>query len=247
MDSGGRSKQRFLFSLGVFSIYCLLRFIIYHYFPVTDVDSWIKRDALMNLPRLICLSLLLIFVIDKKGELLPNKQGVKVAMVALPVLVMPLFVRSLFFETRVFSDESLFIVLISSFVVGFFEETLFRGSIFDSLANSFSNRDSVLVSSVLFTIFHFQSQSIIDFPQIFLLGIIFAILRLYKVSLFWLAILHSVFDCIVLFWSPSEQMKLEWSSYELIFYIFVAAIYWWRLPAMRLKSFDRNQKRGFQE
>jgi hypothetical protein len=64
-----------------------------------------------------------------------------------------------------------------------------------------SGFSAVVLSNVLFAAFHFQAQPVRAWPSIFLLGVIFAHLRLRGLSLGWLALLHGVLDA-GWFWFP---------------------------------------------
>lgn len=210
-------QKKFIISISIVATYMILRFFIYAQIPVFDLNSWVFRDSIMNLPRILCLLLTIFVVINKRNvrtEFLTGSRKIKSLFLICILLICMLLARSFFYGRFDYSGNSLIIVILNSFVVGFFEETLFRGAIFESLKKWIGSNGAAFWSSVLFMIYHVQAQNLIEFPLIFLLGLLFAILKGEGFSLINLALLHAIFDSVALIWIPSSQSKLIWSIFE---------------------------------
>lgn len=228
-----------LISISVLLLYVLIRFIIYEHFTVASFEGWVQRDWIMNLPRMICFFLLLIFGFEfqeERKKLLPNSEGMKLSIVMGIILCGTLLVRSFWLDIQTYSYDIVTKLVIGSIVVGFFEETLFRGCIFSSLRKVLGPMPAVIGSAVLFMVFHFQAQSFVEFPLILLLGVLFAMLKMDGVSLFWLSILHATYDILVFLWIPSSDAIVFWKIFECLIIICVVASYVSRRPLRRYST-----------
>ena len=89
------------------------------------------------------------------------------------------------------------IFAIHTIFTGISEEMLFRGYILGNLLTRYSEFKGVIISSILFTIIHVSSQqTIIDYLDIFLMGIILAELFLISGSLYLPIGVHFISDFI---------------------------------------------------
>jgi membrane protease YdiL (CAAX protease family) len=89
-----------------------------------------------------------------------------------------------------FSGNDLFIEFGMLLIVAFYEEIVFRGYILNNLMESFNKWIALLLSAVLFTVFHLDNPSINIIPliNIFLAGILLGVNYVYTKNL-WFAIL----------------------------------------------------------
>lgn len=213
-------KRNFYYALGILIAYCIFRLFIYLELPAHDYDSWVIRDTVMNVPRLICFGLL-IFIVYRKYKIQDvtspiGSEKIKILWVSAFLMLM-IALRMPFFELYSHPWKSLVILTISSLIVGFFEEILFRGAIFDSLKKWRGTGFAILCSSALFLLFHIQAQKIETFPLIFLLGILFSLLRLHGATLLQLSILHAIYDVLVLLWIPTAELNTVWVAFEFLY------------------------------
>ena len=89
-----------------------------------------------------------------------------------------------------FSGNDLFIALGLMLIIAFYEEIVFRGYILNNLMESFNKWVALIISAVLFAIFHIDNPSmgIIPLINIFLAGILLGMNYIYTKNL-WFAIL----------------------------------------------------------
>lgn len=235
-ESKALFKKHFVISLWVLFLYCLCRYVIYSQVAVVDFESWLRRDSLSNFPRILCFLLLIYFVLrDRTKELLPNLGGVQKALFFGFCILLSVVIRFFMAGVTSYPFDLLILAILSSFVVGFFEEALFRGGIFDSLSGWLGAKAAVLCSSVLFVLFHIQAQNVKSFPLIFLLGIVFALMRRDGVSLFVLAMIHSLYDSVILILQPSEENWLMLYVLEFCFFGGVLILYFLAYQSKRIE------------
>jgi len=100
------------------------------------------------------------------------------------------FSKHLQWTDIIFSGRDLFIELGMLLIVAFYEEMVFRGYILNNLMESFNKWIALIISAILFTLFHIDNPSInaIPFVNIFLAGILLGINYVYTRNL-WFAIL----------------------------------------------------------
>jgi membrane protease YdiL (CAAX protease family) len=190
-------------SLAVICAYVLIRGWVYHCFPVTSVESWFWRDTLMSAPRLGAFSVLLFLNRHESAVRfdLPARDFGKAALLGF----VPVALWAFYFSGgtgAAYTRTMMFIGLFTSLIVGAFEEYAYRGPLLFALRQRLSLFASIAVSSLIFTVYHFQAQSLRMWGAIFLAGVIFANLRFRGLSLGWLALIHGIADAF-LFFFPS--------------------------------------------
>ena len=215
----------------IIGAYCVARYFVYKVVVVNSLQSWIFRDATMDIPRTIGLIASLWYGFRRWGtrRLGFHTNGVKVVFWAsLFILSLELLNCELRKGYFPLSASALFIFVSSSLLVGFFEEILFRGVLFNSLRDWKGLGWAMWGSAILFTIFHIQAQPVATWSGIFLFGLFFSFLRRSNISIIWLAVMHGVYDSIVgllgklgathpmLYWKPIYL--LIWSLACIFYY-----------------------------
>lgn len=208
--------------------YVFLRDVIYIYYPVHVQSDWAYRDIIMNIPRLICLIVIITVQKLKKLESVihVNATGKTHTFYVGFFLLILIPLRSFFLETQKLQSDLIVWIILGSFLVGFFEEGLFRGLLFDSLKKQLGSLFAIVFSAVLFSIFHLQVVPFNELPSIFLIGCIFALLRDKNVSLFMLSLLHSVYDVFIIFWLPITSLTAPWLIFEMICLAVIALVFY---------------------
>jgi len=149
----------------------------------------------MSVPRLCAFAALL--VLNRSWNLarfdLPLKGFGKAALLGLPPMALWIFYFS-GSDGEAFSPFMKFLGLVTSLIVGLFEEYAFRGPLLFALRQRLSLFSTIAVSNVLFAAYHVQAEPVRFWPVIFLTGVIYANLRFRGLSLGWLAIIHGVTD-----------------------------------------------------
>ncbi|MGA2029125.1 MAG: CPBP family intramembrane glutamic endopeptidase [Verrucomicrobiota bacterium] len=105
-----------------------------------------------------------------------------------------------------FASYMMLIGFFTSLVVGVFEEYAFRGPLLFALRQRLSLFTTIVLSNILFAIYHFQAEPFRFWAAIFLTGVIYANLRFRGLSLGWLALIHGVTDAFFFFF-PSISPK----------------------------------------
>ncbi len=207
--------------------YVVARDLIYTYYPVETHSDWAFRDIIMMIPRLLCLVCLVFVQKWKKLESVVNGSivGKKYTLYIGIFLISLIPLRALFVETQRLQSDLLFWIIWGSFLVGFFEEGLFRGLFFDSMKTQKGSFIAILFSTFLFMIFHIQVVPANELPTIFLIGIIFALLRDKNVSLFMLSLLHAVYDSFIIFWLPVSSLTSAWIMIEIFCLTILALVF----------------------
>jgi membrane protease YdiL (CAAX protease family) len=200
-----------------------VRAVIYHFMPVTSLETWFVRDTVMSLPRLVgFVSLLLLnryrwktvpFDIRVRDWERPALLGG--ILIALHTVYWagsggPLYPRGIAAGA-----------LVTTVFVGLFEEYAFRGTLLSGLRGLISPLQTVILSNVAFTVYHVQAQRVSFWPSIFLIGAILACMRLRGVSLFWLAAVHIVIDDVYFF--VGLGMPSPFSMHNIVFNICLLA------------------------
>jgi membrane protease YdiL (CAAX protease family) len=195
-------------SLSVICGYVLIRGCVYHFFPITSLESWFFRDTLMSLPRFGAFTTLLLLNRSwnaSRFDLLPKDFGRAVLMGFVPTALWILYFSGSQGET--YPPFMKFVGFFTSLIVGAFEEYAFRGPLLSALCQQLSVFTATILGSVLFTVYHFQAQSFQAWIAIFLTGVIYANLRLRGLGLGWLALIHGITDAS-LFMFPSQNPAL---------------------------------------
>jgi membrane protease YdiL (CAAX protease family) len=145
------------------------------------------------------------------GIILPKKTGVDV-IISFLIIVFQLaliygFSLLFLFSTNdlFFGSEFLHYSIIRGLYPGITEEILFRGYVFNILKKKFSVNKSILISSLLFGLYHLVSSlPTIEWPNIVqmihtaFIGVMFCVFRVASNSLLGPIVMHSLYD-IVLF------------------------------------------------
>ncbi len=207
-----QSNHAILFSLLPVCAYIGVRYLIYGMLPASSITQWFIRDCIMTIPRLLAFGALL-FVNRKFDGLVPfdfglsRNSGTMFWVSSLIVIYVVSFVLRGWYPWL--ANGELIIVLLTSIVVGVFEEYAFRGMILGHLLRRVPTIAAVLLSSLLFTIYHWQAQPLNTWFGIFFTGIAFAIARLQGVSLFWLALAHGIIDWGFFFFDSQFNLTSE--------------------------------------
>jgi len=91
-----------------------------------------------------------------------------------------------------FNPQTFFVDAGTLMLLAFSEELLFRGYILNNLMESFNKWAALIISAVLFALFHLSNPGIstIPFVSIFLAGILFGINYIYTKNLWFSILLH---------------------------------------------------------
>ena len=197
-----RGSSALVGSVLVIGWYMLVRACVYQWLPVVSVETWFVRDTWMTIPQLLAFAALL--MMNRRWEVaawtMPWREGARAVGLGWVPVGLYLFYFSAG-EGPSFKVPMMGVGFFTSLVVGLFEECAFRGALLAALAQRFSLFSAVVLSNVMFAAFHIQAQPVAAWPSIFLLGVIFAHLRLRGLSLGWLAMVHGVLDA-AWFWFP---------------------------------------------
>lgn len=185
-------------------IYSLLFYLCICFFPFNRLFSNIYVALLIKIIFFVCLILFLIKDNDK--EMIYD--GEKIPTLFLPLIIGVFSNYFLFFFGKWKINEIDFLLLFEeimfSIVISFCEEILFRHLLFNYLEKHFKRKRiySILISSMIFSVFHFLNAFTIDFFSLictilytFALGIVLCIVRI-KSKLIYAIIGHSLFNII---------------------------------------------------
>lgn len=217
-------------ALLVIGVYMLARAAVRDLFPVTSQETWFTRDTVMCLPRLAAFALL--FYFNRHWQLVrfdfPAKDLARLALRG----SIPLALWVFYFSGSRGDDFMPWMIalgFITSMVVGLFEEYAFRGPLLAGLAKRWSDFPAVLVSSLLFTVYHYPVQPVASWGSIFLTGIVMANLRLRGISLGALSLLHGLIDASYFLFSDITQDPFNFHGLVLQLGLFCYAL--WTRPA----------------
>lgn len=199
--------------------YMIARAIIYAKYPVESESDWAQRDLIMNFPRTGGV-IAVLFLLKQKFRFVSLNSllniDAKMIFAMFLVLILPTF-TPLFVGTYIVPTSLLLTLTISSLFVAVFEEVLFRWGLYDLLTEKLGWIHAMVISSFVFSVFHLQAQPLHALPSLFIYGVIFCLLRLNGVSLFWLILLHFVFDSAVFLFIPTEEVPSAWLAFELVY------------------------------
>ena len=223
--------------------YIISRSFIYALMPITSDTDWFWRDVVMDLPRFIWALVALYLGYRTWGW---QKLGFSLER---PILAMGVGIALLLVEA-VFSlmgqrpfvlpNYALFIFYVSSFMVGFFEEILFRGVLLNALRDWKGSLIALWGSTFVFTVYHIQAQPYHAWPGIFTVGFVLALLRLNNVSMLWLILFHGVNDCVLGIVGRMIDVEMKpFYNLALIMIAVCAAIYLRINRSMPVKSSSR--------
>ncbi|MBL0350196.1 MAG: CPBP family intramembrane metalloprotease [Elusimicrobia bacterium] len=178
-------------SLIITASYMAIRALIYFLYPVSSLDDWFYRDILMCGPRLLGLFLAVwLFRSEPEGDISRSGWAYLYAVLLL-ISHLPDFLQK---GWEPWPIHMVYVGIATSLVVGLFEEYLFRGALLSGLVRQLPLPWAIVISSLIFTVYHVQAQSLIGWPGIFLVGIVFANLRVLGFGLLSLSILHGLID-----------------------------------------------------
>ncbi|MCJ8341691.1 MAG: CPBP family intramembrane metalloprotease [Cetobacterium sp.] len=138
----------------------------------------------------------------------------------------------------------LIIIFISTFLVGFSEEVMFRGILLHSFTNKGKIYSGLIVSSILFALLHSVNMfggvtfggMVTQVCTSFLLGIYFAPLAIKLESLIPLIIFHWLWDCILVSSSVLEINLNIIPLFQIIFNILLGIILWKLIKLDKFKN-----------
>jgi membrane protease YdiL (CAAX protease family) len=205
--------RQFLAGLTIAAGYIVVRALVYAQLPVNSVESWCERDAIMCLPRFI--AFILAFEVMRRRQSPAENwklQDWPRALLSGAILTALCCYHWSQGSGETFTLEQAGLGIVASIFVGFWEEAVCRGVLFNSLRELTSVHIAIFGTSFLFTIFHIQAQAVSAWPGIFLIGIIFASLRARGMSLLELALIHSVVDAAYFFF-PANSPGFAWPTF----------------------------------
>ena len=85
----------------------------------------------------------------------------------------------------------------------------------EALRTSFDDSKALVVSALIFMIFHVQAQPLYTWPHLFAAGIQYGALRLMGVSLVWLIIAHAAYDTFI-FYLESSQPNMGYFIFTML-------------------------------
>lgn len=238
IDGMQRHSSALIGSLGIIVAYVLIRSCVYHFFPVTSQETWFFRDTLMSIPRLGAFATLVLlnrFWHAARFDL-PFKDFGRVALLGLVPVALWVFYFS-GGQGGIFTPFKRFVGFFTSLVVGVFEEYAFRGPLLFALRQRLSLLSTVVLSSVLFAIYHVQAQPLRSWVAIFLTGVIYANLRFRGLSLGWLAVIHGVTDAF--FFAFPDMNPSMFGFYGLVLQTGLLAYVVMTFPWEKLREDDK--------
>ena len=166
------SKPAYL-ALAIIAAYVAARHSIYQAVPLFDYTTWLNRDMVMSVPRLIGLILCLL-VISRRGGPRRWGWGFRLAWLGGAALVlttaMEIFLMKSPAAEATFSPRQLLLGWLSTGPVALFEEAAFRSVLFLSLRRRMSPLAAALLSSLAFAVYHIEAQSVTVWPYTFAFG-----------------------------------------------------------------------------
>jgi len=192
-----RHSSALIGSLAVICAYVLVRGCVYHFFPVTSQETWFFRDTLMSIPRLGAFAALLLLnrIWNASRFDLPLRDFARAALMGFVPMALWVFYFSAG-HGEAFTPFMMLVGFFTSLAVGAFEEYGFRGPLLSALRQRLSLFAAIVLSNVLFAIYHVQAQPPRFWAAIFLTGVIYANLRCRGLSLGWLAAIHGMTDAL---------------------------------------------------
>ncbi|MEQ1677104.1 MAG: CPBP family intramembrane glutamic endopeptidase, partial [Chitinophagaceae bacterium] len=121
-------------------------------------------------------------------------------------------------------DRQIAIGFATSMIVALFEEYLFRGVLFTAFQKYMSPLKTLLLTSFLFMVYHYQAQPLVGWPYLFIMGVLFGNFRLRGTGLCRLILLHGLVDA-AFFLYPQQDPGL--TGTDLWAY---AGLFIWRVP-----------------
>ncbi len=189
--------------LSVILAYMALRAVIYRLLPAYSASDWFAQDAWMTLPRFGGFVALLFMnrVLWKRFELdVDLRRYQRAVLSGIPLIGLDLWALVETCGHR-WPPYARIGALFTTPFVGVFEEYACRGVVLQALLANGSTLNAIALSSLLFTIYHVEARPLSAWPAIFLTGVVLANYRIRGLSIFWLAIIHTVIDTIYFFFA----------------------------------------------
>lgn len=147
-----------------------------------------------------------------------DRKGVKWAV---SLLILPTFIALLLAVTVMASgthtDQNRILLQLFAFciMVGIFEETLFRGTLFHGLSRHLSPFWAMMASSVLFGVFHMQNlmvgqdfaATMLQSVNAFALGVVFCAIMLQTNTILWAVALHAIWNTALFYIAYIVQVQ----------------------------------------
>lgn len=186
--------------VGVELAYIGVRALIYSYMPLKNGVDWFIRDTAMDIPRVVGLALVSWLGVrfwGARGIGFHGGGGIEALRWGLPWIAIA-FVPEFFLPYSFnYGPFALATEAVNCFLfVAIFEETLFRGALVNAFADIVGPWSAITLSALLFTVFHLQAVPFIEWPNLFMNGMFFGLLRRQGVGLPWLIFLHGTFDTL---------------------------------------------------
>ncbi len=179
-----------------------MRYGIYQMVSEDHENAWIRKDTLMDGPRVLFgfLSLWAGLKYYNKKDLGLDWSGAEFGYTFLILSTVLVSAYAFLYPTLYPLDGGLRALLIfNSFIVGFFEEIFFRGFGRTALNNfPLTEKQTTFIGALIFMAWHVQAQALSIFPFLFVAGVTYGLLRSRGVSCLWLGLQHSIFDSIIL-------------------------------------------------
>ena len=187
----------------------IVRAFIYAVLPATDYTAWFFRDTIMTMPRTAGFILSLWVLRGVPGTFWLKIKSLDGAVILLMILTGEAFAISSFTWVLSFSEILAWVGWGTTLAVAFFEETCFRGVLFNSLKVNMTPLKAALVSTLIFTVYHIQAQPIAAWPGIFLIG--FSLCAAYHrgAGLIWLVLVHELMDGFYLHVNAAEGRRID--------------------------------------
>jgi membrane protease YdiL (CAAX protease family) len=214
-DHKARAGLGLIAGVAIVLAYVAARFVVYQNLPLRDTQAfwqggrfvrvspgfyWWMRDTIMDVPRLIAFGAALwtgryLWGLSALGwharcwRLGLTWGGIGAALIV---------AYSLFRDGALHPGPVLIVLAVSCLIVALYEETLFRGLLFNALYDLGGRDPAIWLSAALFTVYHVQAQPIISWPAIFTMGLLYGVLRWQGVGLMWLIASHALGDALIL-------------------------------------------------
>jgi len=172
----------------------VVRALIYAKMPVANYADWFIRDIVMTLPRIAAFLVSLRLLRGIQGEFWLKIKSPSAVGILLGILTYDLFRVSAFPWVLSFRDSLAIIGWCTTLAVACFEETCFRGLLFQSLMERMTPFKAALLGTLIFTVFHIQAQPITAWPMIFLVGFSLCAAYYRGAGLIWLILVHELID-----------------------------------------------------
>jgi len=165
----------------------------------SGLKGWEQLDILMTFPRLLAFGACLA-VMYMQGGLRKwgwHAGGPRRGLILLVMIILADATILASVTPQIMSSAIELLLAVSTTVaVVLFEESCFRGLLYLSLRQRYGAIGAATISSVIFMIFHWETQPISGWPYIFLFGMIACLAFELGTGLVWIAIAHEIVDVL---------------------------------------------------